>query len=107
MAQQDIKLLTQQYGNKDGIIYSDFDFAQGDFILYDSDDQTIQDIVQSFTAWFKTDFINGVGIFQYLNSNVNEQLLYYNIRQFLERDGFKINNISVLNSSININATRL
>ncbi len=91
-----------------GILYFDLSYANGDFAISNSDNQTIEQIIQSFAGWFKTDFINGVGIIQYLNDRINQQTVQLKIKNSLIRDGFSVKNVTFdKNNNIYVNAERL
>lgn len=62
----------------------------GDFQIGLSDDQHIQDIIESFPGWWKEFPSIGVGILQYLNSSGQEQQIERSIKLQLTADGYEV-----------------
>jgi len=64
--------------------------SAGDFVIGASDNQHIQDIIQSFIGWWKQYPLVGVGIQAYVNSNGQDQALARSIQVQLQSDGFTV-----------------
>lgn len=69
------------------------DFVDGDFLIGPSDQQHIQDIVESFPGWWKEYVLLGVGIRSYNGSTGKEQEIQTNIALMLRSDGYKVNSV--------------
>jgi len=82
--------LKRSADNIDDIIFRD-----GDFILSPSDEQHIQDIVESFPGWWKEFILIGVGIKSYINSSGKEQEIQGNIALQLRSDGYQVPSVDV------------
>jgi hypothetical protein len=67
---------------------NNFILIGGDFTIAPSDEQHIVDIVNSAKGSWKEYPLCGVGIDNYLNSDVNQQFLSNEIKTQLTRDGF-------------------
>jgi hypothetical protein len=82
---------------KDFLIDTDNDllFDNGDFSVGLSDSTHIQDIITSFTGYWKQFPLCGVGIISYLNSSGEQQRLKNEINIQLKNDGYKVNSISI------------
>ena len=98
---------------KDFLLDDDGDLAiaNGDFKVGKSDQQHVEDIIESYSGWWKEFPLLGVGVQNYLNSTGNNQQLARNIIVQLVSDGFTCSNpIISLNPdgtfTINPNATR-
>lgn len=79
--------------------------SNGDFLLTESDNKLIAVTVQSGKGEFKEFPLHGIGIFNYLNSNINKQSLERIIKTGLKSDGYgSVNvNLSGYPSTIEIN----
>lgn len=66
----------------------------GDFKISMSDDQHIQDIIDSFPGHYKEFPSLGVGIEQYLNSSGTEQKINREIKLQLHADGYDVSKAS-------------
>ncbi len=64
--------------------------TNGDFVIGASDNQHIQDIIQSFVGWWKQFPLVGVGIQSFINSNGQDQALARSIQIQLQSDGFTV-----------------
>ncbi len=69
-------------------------FNNGDFLLGESDQQHIQDIVESFPGWWKEYILLGVGIRSYNGSSGREQEIQTNIALQLRSDGYQVNDVA-------------
>jgi hypothetical protein len=69
--------------------------VNGDFVIGVSDNQHIQDIIQSYIGWWKQFPLVGVGIQSYVNSNGQDQALARSIQIQLQSDGFTVQNPQV------------
>lgn len=86
----------------------DLDFINGDFAIGFSDNQHIQDILESFPGSWKEYPLVGVGLDFYLNSTGKEQTIKNEITRQLTSDGFSIDELEVEETgAINVKATRL
>lgn len=72
----------------DGDIY--IDPVAGDFVMVDSDNQHILDILQSYPGWWKNSLTTGAGIPVLLKSKINAVLTENVIKQQLEADGYQV-----------------
>ena len=72
---------------------NDLEFNNGDFIITNSDQQHIEDIVEAYTGSYKEFPLLGVGIRQYINAAGAQAELQSIIRLQLEADGYTVNNI--------------
>jgi hypothetical protein len=64
--------------------------TNGDFVIGASDNQNIQDIIQSYVGWWKQYPLVGVGIQSFINSNGQDQALARSIQIQLQSDGFTV-----------------
>lgn len=92
--------------------YNDLFIDGGDFIVAESDEQHIIDTISAFPGWWKENPTDGVGLFQYLKSSGQEQLLSKNIKIQLQSDGYQVNVPTVTTDSsgkmvIDPNATKV
>jgi flavorubredoxin len=93
MARQDIKTL-----NNDVVI------ENGDFKIFESDQQHIEDTINAYAGWWKENPTDGVGIGLYQNSSGSVQQLSRKIKIELEKDKYKVDNpIIEFDSSSNLN----
>jgi hypothetical protein len=72
----------------DGDIY--IDPISGDFVMVDSDNQHILDILESFPGWWKNSLPTGAGIPVLLKAKVTTALTESVIKQQLEADGYQV-----------------
>lgn len=89
----------------------DLEIINGDLKIGKSDQQHVEDIIESYAGWWKEYPTLGVGVQNYLNSNGNNQQLARNIIVQLVSDGYVVSNPEIsLNVdgtfTINPNATR-
>jgi hypothetical protein len=84
MARKDIKL-----------VENDLVFAYGDFVVYESDQQHIEDTINSFPSWWKQYPDEGVGVRAWLGAPTDTQALAKKIRLQLENDGYTVTNPKV------------
>lgn len=80
----------------------DLDIQGGDFVVVESTLQHQSDIIWAEKAWFKNSPSLGAGLQSFLNESGSAPGLMRTIRQELERDGMKVNSISLDNDNINI-----
>ena len=83
----------------------------GDFIIGLSDEDHMQDLIESFVGWWKEYPAVGVGIKQYQASAGQEQVIERNIKLQLQGDGYDIAIVRVTSTSdskfnIQIDGTR-
>ncbi len=90
MARHDIKL-----SNTDGY-NDDLFFANGDFVIAESDEQHIKDTINAFPSWWKEFPLQGVGIRSWLGSPSNLQEMSKTIRLQLQADGYNATNPKVV-----------
>jgi hypothetical protein len=92
---QDIRL-------ENGDLY--YNASTGDFDIEYSDDQNVEDIIQSFPGDWRQYPQIGVGCGAYLNSSGQEQKLSSEVILHLKSDGFIVDNptVKIANSTINI-----
>jgi hypothetical protein len=84
---------------------NDLYIVDGDIAIAESDNQHIADTLNAFPGWWKENPQDGVGIFQYLNSSGQEQLIRKNIMMQLQSDGYNVSNPIVstdVNGQLNI-----
>jgi|SRR6185437_3686247 len=77
--------------NDDLVIDTDL----ADFVIVESDNQHLYDIINSFPGWWKEFPQVGVGIQAYMNSSGKQQELSRNMRVQLEADGYTVNNLTI------------
>ena len=71
------------------LLNNDLVFSSGgDLIIQPSDEQHIEDVIQSFPGWWKEFPNTGVGLFSWLGSSFNPQALARVIRIQLQLDGY-------------------
>ena len=83
----------------------------GDFVIGLSDEDHMQDLIESFVGWWKEYPAVGVGIKQYQASAGQEQVIERNIKLQLQGDGYDIAIVRVTPTSdskfnIQIDGTR-
>jgi hypothetical protein len=83
----------------------------GDFVIGLSDEDHMQDLIESFVGWWKEYPAVGVGIKQYQASSGQEQVIERNIKLQLQGDGYDIAIVRVTSTSdskfnIQIDGTR-
>jgi|GEM_PF-1452759 hypothetical protein len=67
-----------------------------DFVWDLSDDQHIEDTINSWPGWWKENFSDGVGVSGFLNSDGQDQILSRLIKIELESDLYEVQNPSVI-----------
>ena len=67
----------------------------GDFVIGLSDENHIQDLIESFVGWWKEFPSVGVGIKQYQGSAGKEQEIEQSIKLQLQKDGYNISLVRV------------
>lgn len=60
-----------------------------------SDEQHIQDTINSFAGWWKENPLDGVGIFSFLKSKGKENMVAKDIKLQLSSDGYIVSNPQV------------
>ena len=78
----------------------------GDFVLADSDQQSVQDIINAYKGNYKEFPLIGVGIDTYRNSTPDESEIQSIVRKQLEADGFTVNSVQVIESKIYVDAIK-
>src|ERR1700757_5119394 len=66
-----------------------------DFVIAESDNQHLYDIINSFPGWWKEFPQVGVGIQAYVNSSGRQQELARNMRVQLEADGYTVSSLTI------------
>lgn len=105
--------MPQPIKTKDILLSPDGDltFANGDFVVGESDEQHIQHILVAEKGDFREYPIVGVGLIRYLNSPNDSSTktdLQLRIKKQLENDGYSVTDIAILDAlNIDINAKRL
>jgi len=89
----------------------DLQFQDGDFKIGYSDQQHVEHIIKAFPGqYYQTPKI-GVGIKKYLNASVSKQTVKRNIKENLELDNYRVNEVSIQGSidemNISIDAERM
>lgn len=69
---------------------SGFVFENGDFAIFESDQNHIQDIIESLTGDWKEFPLCGVGLPNYLGSSGQQQIVQKNIQLQLQADGYEV-----------------
>jgi hypothetical protein len=72
---------------------NDLEFQQGDFLITNSDQQHIEDIVEAFQGSYKEFPLLGVGIRQYINSAGAQDEVQSLVQLQLESDGYTVNSV--------------
>lgn len=72
-----------------GLYKNDLVFVDGDFAVTESDVQHVMDTIAAFPGWWKENPADGVGIFQYLSSAGQAQVLERSIKVNIMSDGYK------------------
>lgn len=87
------------------ILNNDLLCQNGDIAIAESDVQHIEDTINAFPGWWKNNPQDGVGIFQYVNSIGQEQVIKRAIQINLQSDGYSVSNpeVNVAGSTITIN----
>ena len=86
----------------------DLTITNGDFVISDSDQNHVINILKAYTGGFKQFPLVGVGIDYYLASSGTQQVIKRNITVQLESDGYKVNEVEVLGQSkYSIDAKRI
>lgn len=86
---------------------SDLYFYNGDFSIWESDQQHVEDIISENLGAYKKFPNVGVGIYSYLNGSGVSGILSNEIRKQLSQDGFGVVNIDIdSNFNVNIDAIR-
>jgi hypothetical protein len=70
---------------------NDLLFANGDFVIAESDTQHIVDTLNSFAGWWKEYPLDGVGIMGWTKSPANVQEINRKIYIEIGGDGYKVN----------------
>ena len=78
----------------------------GDFVLADSDQQSVQDIINAYKGNYKEFPLIGVGIDTYRNSTPDESELQSIVKKQLEADGFTVNSVTIIDKKIYVDAIK-
>lgn len=76
----------------------DLRIVDGDFVIAESDQNHIINIIKATKGGFKQFPLLGVGIDQYIGAPLIQQILKREISVHLESDNYRVNEIKVLNS---------
>lgn len=93
-----ISKTAQDFKQVDNDLY--FSPTTGDLVIAESDNQHIQDILQSEPGWYKEFPQVGASVRKLLKARINVQKVTSLIKQQLEADGYQVNQPTV---SINAN----
>lgn len=86
----------------------DLKIIDGDFVISDSDQNHVINILKAYVGGYKQFPLVGVGIDYYLASAGTQQVIKRNITVQMESDGYKVNKIEVLGQSkYSIDANRI
>jgi hypothetical protein len=86
----------------------DLTISNGDFVISDSDQNHVINILKAYLGGYKQFPLVGVGIDYYLASAGTQQVIKRNITVQMESDGYKVNKIEVLGQSkYSIDAKRI
>ncbi len=86
----------------------DLKIIDGDFVISDSDQNHVINILKAYLGGYKQFPLVGVGIDYYLASAGTQQVIKRNITVQMESDGYKVNKIEVLGQSkYSIDANRI
>ena len=86
----------------------DLKIIDGDFVISDSDQNHVINILKAYLGGYKQFPLVGVGIDYYLASAGTQQVIKRNITVQMESDGYKVNKIEVLGQSkYSIDANRV
>ncbi len=86
----------------------DLKIIDGDFVISDSDQNHVINILKAYVGGYKQFPLIGVGIDYYLASAGTQQVIKRNITVQMESDGYKVNKIEVLGQSkYSIDANRI
>jgi len=78
----------------------------GDFVLADSDQQNVQDIINAYKGNYKEFPLIGVGIDTYRNSTPDPSELQSIVKKQLEADGFTVNSVTIIEKQIYVDAIK-
>lgn len=81
-------MAVRDFKQVDGDIY--IDPILGDFVMVDSDEQHILDILQSYPGWWKNSPPTGAGVPSLLKAKITTALTESIIKQQLEADGYQM-----------------
>ena len=86
----------------------DLKIIDGDFVISDSDQNHVINILKAYLGGYKQFPLIGVGIDYYLASAGTQQVIKRNITVQMESDGYKVNKIEVLGQNkYSIDANRI
>ena len=86
----------------------DLKIIDGDFVISDSDQNHVINILKAYVGGYKQFPLIGVGIDYYLASAGTQQVIKRNITVQMESDGYKVNKIEVLGQNkYSIDANRI
>jgi hypothetical protein len=71
------------------LVDNDLQIDGEDFLLGNSDNQYVQDIIEAEKGWYKLSPFLGVGVMKYLNSAIDINTISKEIKKELESDGYK------------------
>lgn len=83
------------------------DTNTGDFAFAESDTQHVRDILESYAGWWKEFPTLGVGVKRYLGSSASLQQLKRTIRIHLRSDGYKADDVTIVDDQIYITGERV
>lgn len=81
-------------------INGDLLIKNGDFVIGESNTQNVKDLINDNVGEWKQYLTAGMGIYNYLNSNITQNEITQKVRIQLNGDGFNTTNIKIdLNNS--------
>ncbi|QHB38608.1 hypothetical protein pippi81_gp044 [Flavobacterium phage vB_FspM_pippi8-1] len=92
---------------KDIKFEEDIVIVNGDFLLFNSDEVHIENILKANKGFFFENPLVGLGIIRELNGSKTIQELKQDIRRQLVLDNFSVQLVEIKEGEININAKRL
>lgn len=85
---------------------TDLEIDLGDFVLADSDQQSVQDIINAYKGNYKEFPLIGVGIDTYKHSTPDASELQSIVKKQLEADGFTVNSVTIIDKQIYVDAIK-
>lgn len=86
---------------------NELQFFNGDFLVGNSDNQHVQTIIEANKGNFLETPTLGVGIVEYKSSNISAAELEKRVRIELQKDGYKLDRVTINGFNIQIEAKRI
>ena len=99
--------MTTEIVAKDIKFENDIVILNGDFVVFESDEVHIENILKSNKGYFFENPLVGLGIVKEINSSKTIQELKQDVRRQLVLDDFSVQLVQIKEGKININAKRL